>query len=369
MFFFFRDEWYTDDVIGLVVKRVLTELSKTPDEVGEYTVGLESRVEDLMNLLDTKYCSDVQVLGLYGISGIGKTTLAKAFFDKISGNFAQRVFISNVREKSLDEDGLVNLKRTFTNELYRGSDKIRGRSAHREKIRAVLDNVDQIDPLVGDRRWYGEGSLIVITTRDEELLSRLPVNQRYEVKCLTDMQALKLFSYHSLRKEQPTKRLLDLSKKIVQITGLLPLSIEVVGSLFYDKKERDEWQIQLRKLKQIQPNNLPDLLAFSFKSLNDEGKQVFLDIACLFLGMEITKEDVVDILKGCGFKAEAALNVLRQKSLVKIAADKTLWMHDQIRDMGRLMDLIGVPEGPGMPNRFCDRVEVMALLNNMKVIL
>ncbi|KAF3539699.1 hypothetical protein F2Q69_00018968 [Brassica cretica] len=210
-----KDEWYTDDVIGLVVKRVLTELSKTPDEVGE------------------------------------------------------------------------------------GSDKIRGRSAHREKIRAVLDNVDQIDPLVGDRRWYGEGSLIVITTRDEELLSRLPVNQRYEVKCLTDdMQALKLFSYHSLRKEQPTKRLLDLSKKIVQITGLLPLSIEVVGSLFYDKKERNEWQIQLRKLKQIQPNNLPDLLAFSFKSLNDEGKQVFLDIACLFLGMEITKEDVVDILKG-----------------------------------------------------------------------
>ncbi|CAA7027825.1 unnamed protein product [Microthlaspi erraticum] len=361
-----------DMKIGLVVKWVLAELGKTPEEVGEYTVGLESRVEDLKNLLDTKPVSHVQMLGLYGMGGIGKTTLAKALYNNIVGDFKERAFISNVRERSSDPDGL---QRSFISELFglqvkhvnRDRDKIIRERASGKKILVVLDDVDkvdQVDALVGERSCYGEGSVIVITTRDEEILTKLSVNQKYEVQCLTEMQALKLFSYHSLRKENPTKSLLDLSQKIVQIAGLLPLSLEVVGSLLYDKIERREWQVQLRKLKMIQPNNnLEDVLALSFKSLNDEEKQVFLDIACLFLGMEMTKEDVVDLLNGCGFKAEAVLKVLRQKSLVKITAEGTLWMHDQIKDMARLMD---VRENSGMQSRLCDHVEIMAILNDPK---
>ncbi|KAF3552940.1 hypothetical protein F2Q69_00011401 [Brassica cretica] len=147
------------------------------------------------------------------------------------------------------------------------------------------------------------------------------VSQKYEVNCLTETQALKLFSFHSLRKEEPTEKLLELSKKIVQITGKLPLAAEVFGSHMYDKKE-DEWLTELEKLENTQPGDLQSFLALSFKSLGDEEKTVFLDIACLFLKMEITKEEVMDVLKGCGLYAEAALTVPRQKFLVKILSDK-----------------------------------------------
>ncbi|KAH0868526.1 hypothetical protein HID58_075548 [Brassica napus] len=82
--------------------------------------------------------------------------------------------------------------------------------------------------------------------------------------------------------------------------------------------------------------------------------------------MEITKEEVVDVLKGCGLNAEAALRVLRQKSLFKFLSDNTLWMHDQIRDMGTQMVLEESGEGPGMRSRLWDRGEIMTLLNNMK---
>lgn len=351
-----------DRKIGLVVKWVLA-----PEQVG---------VENLKNLLHTKPISHVQILGLYGMGGIGKTTLAKALYNDIVGDFKERAFISNVRERSSDQDGL---QRSFINELFglqvedvnRDREKITREWAHGKKILVVFDDVDkvdQVDALVGETSRCGEGSIIIITTRDEEILTKLSVNQKYEVQCLTGMQALKLFSYHSLRKEKPTASLLDLSKKIVEITGLLPLSVEVVGSLLYDKTERREWQVQLRKLKMIQPNNnLQDVLALSFKSLSDEERQVFLDIACLFHGMEITKEDVVDILNGCGFKAEAVLDVLRQKSLVKITAEGTLWVHDQIRDMARLVDL---RENSGMRSRLCDHdSEIMAVLNNPKVMI
>ena len=366
-------------MIELVVKRVLAELSNTPEKVGEFIVGLESPLKDLTGLIDTESSSGVQVLGLYGMGGIGKTTLAKAFYNKIVGNFEQRAFISDIRERSSAENGLVTLQKTLIKELFRlvpeiedvsiGLEKIK-ENVHEKKIIVVLDDVDHIDQvnaLVGETSWYGEGSLIVITTRDSEILSKLSVNQQYEVKCLTEPQALKLFSYHSLRKEEPTKNLLALSKKIVQISGLLPLAVEVFGSLLYDKKEEKDWQTQLDKLKKTQPGNLQDVLELSFKSLDDEEKKVFLDIACLFLKMEIKKDEVVIVLKGCGLNAEAALSVLRQKSLVKILANDTLWMHDQIRDMGRQMVLKESREDPGLRSRLWDRGEIMTVLNNMKV--
>ncbi|XP_020867489.1 TMV resistance protein N isoform X2 [Arabidopsis lyrata subsp. lyrata] len=367
-----------DEMIELVVKRVLDELSNTPEKVGEYIVGLESPMKDLMKLFDIESSSGVKVLGLYGMGGIGKTTLSKAFYNKVVGNFKQRAFISDIRERSSAENGLVTLQKTLIKELFRlvpeiedvsrGLEKIK-ENVHEKKIIVVLDDVDHIDQvnaLVGETRWYGQGTLIVITTRDSEILSKLSVNQQYEVKCLTEPQSLKLFSYHSLRKEKPPKNLLKLSTEIVRISGLLPLAVEVFGSLLYDKKEEKDWQTQLGKLKKTQPHNLQDVLALSFESLDDEEKKVFLDIACLFLKMEIKKVEVVIILKGCGLNAEAALSVLRQKSLVKILADDTLWMHDQIRDMGRQMVLKESGENPGMRSRLWDRGEIMTVLNNVK---
>ncbi|CAH8337032.1 unnamed protein product [Eruca vesicaria subsp. sativa] len=376
--FVYRKDSVDDEMIGLLVKRVLSEVSNTPENVGEYTVGLDSRVDDLMNLINVKSTSDVQILGLHGMGGIGKTTLAKAFYNKIVADFEHRVFISNVRERSSDHDGLLNLQKTLIKGLLRlvpevedvnqGRNKIR-ESVFEKKILVVLDDVDkadQVDALVGERSWYSEGTLIVITTRDEKILSKLLVKQRYEVRCLNEEQALKLFSYHSLRKEKPTEGLLELSKKIVKISGLLPLALEVFGSLLYDKKEEKEWQTQLEKLKNTQPGNLQDVLKLSFDSLDDEEKKVFLDIACLFLKMQITKEEIVDVLNGCGFNAEAALSVLRQKSLVKFISDNHLWMHDQIRDMGRQLDLKETPGDTRMRSRLWDRAEIMTVLNNVK---
>ncbi|CAG7864777.1 unnamed protein product [Brassica rapa] len=373
-----KEDSVDDEMIGLLVKRVLSEVSNTPENVGDYTVGLESRVDDLINLVDVKSTSDVQILGLHGMGGIGKTTLAKAFYNKIVADFEHRVFISNVRERSSDHDGLVNLQKSLIKGLLRslpeiedvnrGRDKIR-ESVYEKKILVVLDDVDkvdQVDALVGEKSWYSEGSLIVITTRDEDILSKVLVKQKYEVRCLNEEQALKLFSYHSLRKEKPTESLLELSKKIVKISGLLPLALEVFGSLLYDKKEAKEWQTQLEKLKNTQPGNLQDVLKLSFDSLDDEEKNVFLDIACLFLKMQIKKEEIVDVLNGCGFNAEAALSVLRQKSLVKFLSDENLWMHDQIRDMGRQLDLKETPGDTRMRSRLWDRAEIMTVLNNMK---
>ena len=83
-----------------LIKTVLIELRKTPVGLAAYTVGLDSRVEKLLKLLDIK-SNGIRILGFYGMGGVGKTTLAKALYNRVVGHFEHRCFISNVREISL----------------------------------------------------------------------------------------------------------------------------------------------------------------------------------------------------------------------------------------------------------------------------
>ena len=94
---------------------------------------------------------------------------------------------------------------------------------------------------------------------------------------------------------------------------------------------------------------------------------IFLDIACFFIKMDIKREDILDALKGCGFRAEIAVPVLRERSLIKIFEGNSLWMHDQIRDMGRQIVLDESPVDPGTRSRLWDHDEIMTVLKDEKV--
>ncbi|KAH7515834.1 hypothetical protein FEM48_Zijuj10G0068300 [Ziziphus jujuba var. spinosa] len=114
----FVDSEETEKIQSLV-KRVLKEISNTPMGVAAYAVGLDSRVEKCMKLLDVK-SNGIRVLGLFGIGGVGKTTLAKALFNKLVGHFEFHSFISSVREKSTKGDGIMSLQNELINCLSPG---------------------------------------------------------------------------------------------------------------------------------------------------------------------------------------------------------------------------------------------------------
>ncbi|XVF07073.1 hypothetical protein REPUB_Repub06bG0105900 [Reevesia pubescens] len=369
-------------LIRVLLREVLKEVNNTPVKVATYAVGLDRGVTELINLLDVK-SKGIKVVGLHGMGGIGKTTLAKATYNKILGHFELRSFISNVGELSKQEDGLVSLQNKLfgdfsgsignislsENDVDANASKIR-KFIHDKKVLIVLDDVDeenQFNALGASVKWQNDGNIrIIVTTRNRGVLNEQYVNEVYEVRELHFDQALKLFSYHALRREKPTQEFLELSKQIVYLTGNLPLALEVFGSFLFDKRKVTEWEDSLKKLRDIRPHELQDVLKISFDGLDTENQCIFLDIACLFVKLETKREELIDLLKGCDFKAEIGIRVLEEKSLIKFTEGDALWMHDQLRDMGRQIVQDENFIDPGMRSRLWDRDEIMTVLKNHK---
>ncbi|XP_042501452.1 disease resistance protein RPV1-like isoform X2 [Macadamia integrifolia] len=317
--------------------------------------------------------NDVRVVGFHGMGGVGKTTLAKAVYNRLAAHFNYRCFIPNIRDASKKHNGLVSLKEKLDhefNKVHCGDEVVRGVIDISEKrVLIVLDDVDeaeQLHALVGNSGWLYKGNMIIITTRNKEVLREDFVNLVYEVKELSSSESLQLFSYHAFGRGKPAENFLHLSEKIVSLTGGLPLALEVFGASMFNKKKEKEWEAAVEKLRNIQPAHLEEVLKISYDGLDEEERCIFLDIACFFVskGMEI--ESAIDIFKGCGFNAEETIKVLTGKSLIKILDDNTLWMHDQLRAMGQAIVRQEDLTNPGKRSRLWDRDDVMAVLDSDK---
>ncbi|XP_030938860.1 TMV resistance protein N-like [Quercus lobata] len=86
--------------------------------VAKYPVGLNSRAKAIELLLDIKV-NDVRMVGIHGLGGIGKTTIAKAIYNRIFEHFEGSCFLENVRENSRTNDGIIQLQEKLLSNILR----------------------------------------------------------------------------------------------------------------------------------------------------------------------------------------------------------------------------------------------------------
>ncbi|KAL3746467.1 hypothetical protein ACJRO7_015430, partial [Eucalyptus globulus] len=90
-------------LIKEIVQVVLIKLNARYKNVTEHLVEDHVQIDAIMKLLEVDY-SGVRFVGVHGICGIGKTTLAKVIYNKLYSRFDRYSFLENVQEISRRSD-------------------------------------------------------------------------------------------------------------------------------------------------------------------------------------------------------------------------------------------------------------------------
>ncbi|KAK3431320.1 hypothetical protein EUGRSUZ_E03196 [Eucalyptus grandis] len=255
---------------GLKPPRFPREPVQTLVATTEPVIGIDDRVKDVIKLLEIEDDEvEARIVGIHGTDGIGKTTIAKAVYDRLSSCFDSCSFLAGIGETTQNVGGIQFVQTNLISDvleqdgdvaLFEGGIKFFRDVFRTIKVLIVLDDVEEqshIDDLVGDQLdWFGPGSRIIVTLENGGILQTYVsqgLARMYEVNEMDNDRAFELFCKHALGTNCPIPGYLEIGKRIVKATEQVPLVIEVIGS-FLRGKTIEDWR-KIEDLIKLQKEN------------------------------------------------------------------------------------------------------------------
>ncbi|XP_028795641.1 TMV resistance protein N-like [Neltuma alba] len=229
-----------------LIQNIVTDINKkldhrSPTTVLDDIVGIDENLDHIKPLLE-----ESSTIGIWGMGGIGKTTMAKVVFAKLRSQFDSCCFLKNFTEK-YEKHGLEYV----CDELFRelSKDTSLGRLNHR-RILIVLDDVShtkQLDELKSEAPCLGPGSKVIITSRDKHVLDGR-VERIHEAKALSYNSSLKVFNLKAFRTDGYKSGYEELVQRAVSYAQGIPLALTILGSFLYSRTV-EEWENALSKVE------------------------------------------------------------------------------------------------------------------------
>nr|XP_017225564.1 PREDICTED: TMV resistance protein N-like [Daucus carota subsp. sativus] len=352
------------DTIQKIVEIVLSQASTEVVHLERFLFGIDRAVEEIYRQLSVE-SYDVRALGICGMGGIGKTTIAKAFYNKYAQKFDISCFMENIKQNSQGAGPPLPLLHQLLKELLR--------------VKDLKSNYSELEVRICN--LLSDGSRMIITARDLNLPNQLKVEMSkvdtYVVKPLDEIDSLELFSYHAFKRSKPPRKYLALSKSFVTYARGLPLALKVLGSSLCGRTDVSFWKVKLEKVQKIPMENIQGILQLSYDELEDDTqKTIFLDIVFFFLGKKI--DEANDVFRSCEFFPECGIPILVERCLLIIDSDNRLRMHNLIQNMGRNIIHEESKHGGGrrlyleeashaLPNQDMDKIEALVIDCTMSI--
>ncbi|KAD2804051.1 hypothetical protein E3N88_37428 [Mikania micrantha] len=121
---------YEANCIKDIVGKISSILSPQITNISEDFVGIKSRVQDFTSKLKIG-SGGVRMVGIWGVGGGGKTTLASVTYSEISHQFDAHCFLQNIRDKS-SKYGLEKLQKELLSLVLKEKQKVEGSEIERK---------------------------------------------------------------------------------------------------------------------------------------------------------------------------------------------------------------------------------------------
>ncbi|CAN1335146.1 Disease resistance protein RUN1 [Linum perenne] len=371
------------DLIKAIVEDVQKQLiGMSPSIKDNNLVAMGSRIFEVERLLAMDKLDETCIVGLWGMGGVGKTTLAKACYDRItsSNKGMEHLFVRNINEICEKHHGVEEIVHKLYSKLLKENNidcEDLGISYRRERLSRlrvfiVLDNVEtvwQLEQLaLGDvfklTKVFAAGSRIILTTRNKKVL-QIAMAKVYNVECLNDEESTRLFSLHAFKRDFPQDNWAHKSRLAMSYCKGNPLALKILGGALFGE-DRRYWMSFFSGLRQTGKLEIHNILRRSYNKLEEVEKRIFLDVACLLGG--ISRPRLIEHMATMHPSSYAKVKDLIDRSLLTCVSSENgekIEVHDLLKEMA--WNIVNEEPNLGKRSRLMNPEDIHKLLTTQEV--
>uniref|UniRef100_A0A5B6Z8R0 Uncharacterized protein n=1 Tax=Davidia involucrata TaxID=16924 RepID=A0A5B6Z8R0_DAVIN len=322
----------------------------------------ESRTSILNQIMKALKDDNVRVIGVYGMGGIGKTTLvqnvakqaeeSKLFDQIVMAVVSQTPNVRQMQGEIADKLGLQFKEETESGRARRLSERFK----NEKRILVILDdmwtglNLEDIGIPCGNDH---NGCKILLTSRDQDVCRKMNTQAYFPVEVLSPSEAWNLFK-RTAGDEVDLPNLHPIATEVAKECAGLPIAIVTVAAALKGK-DYQVWSDALQQFKNYAPKNIKGMHANVYSKLRwsydflegEELKSCFL-LSCIFpedyniriedlvrYGMGLRLFKYIRTLEEARIRVHALVDNLKACCLLLDGKmEGYIRMHDVIRDFG-----------------------------------